>query len=67
MVALPVDMAVTKPPLTVATPVLLEDHVAELVTSCVPLFERLAVAVSCCVPPEVRLTLDGDTVTLVTV
>ena len=67
IVALPVATAVTSPPLTVATEVLLDCHVAELVTSCVLLFERVACAVSCCVCPEVSESEEGVTVTLFTV
>lgn len=41
------EMPLTSPALTVATAVLLDDQVAVLVTSCEPLFESVAVAVSC--------------------
>jgi hypothetical protein len=67
MVAVPVDTAVTRPPLTVAIPVSLDDHVADPVTFWVPLFERFAVAVSCWLCSEVSRRVEGETVTLFTV
>ena len=67
MVAVPVATAVTNPPLTVATLELLEVQVARLVTLLLELLEKFAVAASCWVCPAIRLTLAGDTVTLVTV
>jgi len=66
--AVPVDTAITNPVLlTVAIAVELEDHVAELVTSLVELSENVAVAVSCAFCPDMRLVVEGDTETLVTV
>ena len=67
-VAVPVATAVTSPVLeTVATLELLVFQVALLVTLLLELFEKFAVAASCCVCPAIRLTLEGETVTLVTV
>ena len=66
--AVPVATAVTSPVLlTVATVLSLEFQVAELVTLLLELLEKFAVAASCWVCPEIKLTLEGDTVTLVTV
>lgn len=63
MVALPAATAVIWPlALTVATPVLLLVHVTARPASTVPLVS-LSVAVSCAVPPTVRLVVDGETVT----
>jgi len=68
MVAVPVATAVTRPVLlTVATLEALVFQVAELVTLLLELLEKLAVAASCWFCPAIKLTLDGDTVTLVTV
>jgi len=64
----PVETAVTNPVLvTVATFVAFDDHVAEFVTSCVELSENVAFAESCWFCPAIKVTLDGDTVTPVTV
>ena len=68
MVAVPIAIAVTSPVLvTVAIVLSLEFHVAELVTLLLELLEKSAVAASCWVCPAIKLTLEGDTVTLVTV
>lgn len=67
-VAVPVATAVTSPVLlTVATLVELLFQVAELVTLLLELFEKVAVADNCWVCPALKLKLEGETVTLVTV
>src|SRR3954468_12557763 len=63
MLAVPMALAVTKPfALTVATAVLLDDHVTFLLVA----FEGATVAVSCCVAPTVTVADVGETVTPVT-
>lgn len=63
IVAVPAAIAVTKPDvLTVATAVLLDDHVTPVTVA----FDGTSVAVSCCVPFTARLALVGLTVTPVT-
>jgi hypothetical protein len=66
IVALPTATAVTTPlPLTVATAAFDELHVTARPVSGFPLASR-ALAVSCCVPPTVRLAVAGDTLTVAT-
>ena len=68
IVALPTATAVARPVgLTMAMPVEEELHVAELVTFCVLLSERWAVAVNCRVVPFAMLADDGDVLMLWTV
>jgi hypothetical protein len=68
IVAVPEATAVTSPVLlTVATLVELLFQVAEFVTLLLELLEKVAVAESCWVCPVIKLKLDGETVTLVTV
>ena len=57
---MPVATPVTNPALTVAAAELLEVQVAELVTSCVVLSEKVAVAVSCCCEPLITVGFDGE-------
>jgi hypothetical protein len=62
----PAAIPVTKPVAsTVATALLLEDHVTVRPVSTVP-FASLATAVSCCVPPTATLAVPGVTVTVAT-
>jgi hypothetical protein len=60
IVVVPVEMPVATPAaLMVAAAVLLDVHVAELVTMAVVLSEYVAVAVNCCVEPESTVALVG--------
>jgi hypothetical protein len=60
ILAVPVATPVTTPEeLTVATLVVSEVHATWLVITLVELSAKVAVAVSCCVEPEVTLGLDG--------
>ena len=62
IVVLPAARAVAKPVLLiVATVVLLEAQVAELVMSLVVPFENVAVAVNCCVRPDASVVFAGVT------
>src|SRR5436305_13830 len=60
MVVVPVETAVTNPPVvTVATAVLLDDQATEVVTSPVDPSENVPVAVNCCDEPLVMMVFDG--------